>query len=132
MVPVELYKIIITETQEKQIIVLQEIGGERRFPIVIGTYEALAIQRRLKGGVKNSRPMTHDLLGSVIDKLGCKLVRIEIVDLHDATFFAQLVIQNGEQTVTVDSRPSDAIALGITGGVPIHVAAHVIEDATKG
>ncbi len=123
----ELHKIIISETQSEQIIVLREVDGERHFPIVIGDPEAKAIDRRLKGFV-TPRPMTHDLLANTIEQLGGKLERIEITNLQNRTFFAQLVIKQDGQMIEIDSRPSDAIALGIATSVPIYVAAHVLDD----
>ena len=126
----ELNKIIISETREQQIIVLKEVDGERRFSIIIGDTEAKAIDRRLKGFVM-PRPMTHDLLANVIEKLGGALEHIEINNLQDQTFFARLFIQQDGQTVEVDSRPSDAIALGIANTVPIYVAEHVLDAACK-
>jgi len=123
----ELQKIIISETQNEQIIVLKEVDGERHFPIMIGTSEADAINRRLNGFVM-PRPMTHDLLASAIEKLGGKLERIEITNLANRTFFAKLVIEQDGQSIEIDSRPSDAIALGISNSVPIYVAAHVLDD----
>ncbi len=127
MVDVELNKIIISDMQESQIIVLKEVDGERKFPIVIGSSEAMAIDRRLKGA-NPSRPLTHDLLASVIEKLGGTLMRVDIVDLQDHTFFARLVIDRGGESIEVDSRPSDAIALGIASQVPIRVADHVLDS----
>ena len=130
-VEMELSRIIISDLQEKQIIVLKEVDGERKFPIVIGINEAAAIDRRLKG-IPMPRPMTHDLLADVIDKLGGTITKIEIHNLSHQTFFATLFIkQKGAKgkTVEVDSRPSDAIALGIATGVKIFVAEEVLQLA---
>jgi uncharacterized protein len=126
-IQVELKRIIITETSEQQVIYLKEVAGERSFPIVIGLNEALAIDRRLKGQ-PTPRPQTHELLSSVIEKMDGKLERILINDLQDSTFFARLVIRHSGKTVEIDSRPSDAIALGISNDVPIFVAEHVLDD----
>jgi bifunctional DNase/RNase len=126
-VQMELYKIIISEMQDQQIIVLKEVDGERKFPIVIGSPEAMAIDRRLKG-IPTPRPMTHDLLANVIETMGGGIDRIEINDLQDHTFFARIHIRQGMKMVEVDSRPSDAIALGIASVVPIFVAEHVLAE----
>src|SRR5580698_1539623 len=93
----ELNKIIISEMLDQQIIVLREVEGERTFPILIGSSEALAINRRLKGETP-IRPLTHELLASVIEQMGGHLEHIEINDLSNHTFFARLHIrQNGHQ-----------------------------------
>lgn len=126
-VQMELHKIIISEMQDQQIIVLQEVDGERKFPIVIGSNEALAIDRRLKGNTP-ARPLTHDLLASVIESLGGTIDRIEITNLQDHTFFATIHIRQDGRMVEIDSRPSDAIALGIATSVPIFVAEHVLDE----
>src|SRR5262245_46909970 len=120
-VQMELSKIIISEMQDSQIIVLKEVDGDRHFPIVIGTKEAEAIDRRLKGHT-SPRPMTHDLLANVIEELGASIERIEINDLQDHTFFARIHIRKGSDLSEIDSRPSDAIALGVATSVPIFVA----------
>ena len=125
-VQMELQKIIISEMNDQQIIVLKEVDGERHFPIVIGTNEAYAIDRRLKG-FQPPRPLTHDLLASIIEILGAELDHIEINNLQDHTFFAQLHIRMNGMTIQIDSRPSDAIALGIATSVPIYVAEHVLD-----
>jgi bifunctional DNase/RNase len=127
-VRMELSRIFIRELNDIQIIELTEQGGTRTFPIVIGLPEAMAIERRLKGLVA-PRPQTHDLLASVIRHLGATLVRIEIHDLSGGTFFARLVLDRDGETVTVDSRPSDAIALGVAEGVPVEVEEAVLEEA---
>jgi uncharacterized protein len=124
-VQMELHKIIISEMQDQQIIVLQEVDGDRKFPIVIGSGEAYAIDRRLKG-VVHPRPLTHDLLANVIEELGGVIDRIEINDLQDHTFFARIHIRQNGVVHKIDSRPSDAIALGVATTVPIYVAEHVL------
>jgi len=126
-VRMELARIIIKELQDEQIIVLKEVDGDRSFPIVIGAVEAAAIDRRLKG-VLAPRPMTHDLLANVIEELGGELEAIEINNLQTHTFFARLHIRQNGELIKVDSRPSDAIALGIAGNVPILVAEHVLDE----
>jgi bifunctional DNase/RNase len=124
---VDLAKIIITETTEQQIIVLKERDGERSFPIVIGIAEAFAIDRRLKGN-RMPRPLTHDLLSVVIEQLGGQLEKIVINDLRDHTFFSQLIIRQEGKLLEIDSRPSDAIALGVAGDVPIYVEEKVLKE----
>ena len=126
-VQVELKRIIIMETSDQQVILLKEVGGERAFQIVIGSTEAFAIDRRLKGQ-PTPRPQTHELLSAVIEKLDGKLERILINDLQDATFYARLVIRHNGKTIEIDSRPSDAIALGVANNVPIFVAEHVLDE----
>jgi uncharacterized protein len=121
----ELSRIFIREMTDMQIIELSEVEGERTFAIVIGLPEAFAIERRLKG-IEIPRPQTHDLLASVIRELGGKLKRIVINDLAEGTFFARLVVERDGQEVEIDSRPSDAIALGVAEDVPIYVAEHVL------
>ncbi len=129
-VQMELSRIIISEMHDSQIIVLREVDGERAFPIVIGSGEAYAIDRRLKGVVPQ-RPLTHDLLADVIESMGGEIQRIEINNLQDHTFFAQIHIRQNGRVVSVDSRPSDAIALGVATNVPIYVAEHVLDAVSQ-
>jgi len=129
-VEVELSRIIINETSDQQVIVLKERNGMRGFPIVIGIVEIFAIDRRLKG-ITPPRPMTHDLLASVIDSLGAKIERIVIDDLRNHTFFAKIHLSVNGRTVKVDSRPSDAIALCAATDAPIYVADHVFDKTSQ-
>jgi len=129
-VEVELSRIIINEQSDQQIIVLKERHGQRGFPIVIGIVEIFAIDRRLKG-IKPPRPMTHDLLDSVIDNLGAKVEKIVINDLRNHTFYAQIHLSSNGRTVKIDSRPSDAIALGAASNIPIFVAEHVFDKTSQ-
>ena len=149
-VRMELSRILIRELNDYQIIELREVApaddgvdGEgkgkvqtysqiqngRSFPIVIGLPEAQAIERRLKG-IQIKRPQTHDLLMNIIASLDAKLESITINDLSEHTFYALLTIKTKDgKTIQVDSRPSDAIALGIANNVPIFVEEHVLESA---
>lgn len=130
-IQMELSRILIAETRDYQLIELREVDGERRLPIVIGMFEAAAIERRLKG-IDIRRPQTHDLLAHTIEAMGGRLDRIVINDLKDDTFFARLVISRDDDgAVDVDSRPSDAIALGIANDVPIFVEEHVLDTASN-
>lgn len=131
LIRMDLARTIIVETSDSQVIILKERDGDRHLPILIGMNEALAIDRRLKG-LRTPRPMTHDLMQSLLESLGCELEQIVIADLREHTFFATLVIRQNGQLIEVDSRPSDAIALGVAGGTPIFVESHVLEEASKG
>jgi len=124
-VRMDLAQIVICETRDQQLIVLRERNGNRMLPIVIGLTEALAIDRRVKG-LKPLRPMTHDLLANVMEALSADLEKIVVNDLQDHTFYAKLVIRHQGGLVEVDSRPSDAIALGVASDVPIYVEDHVL------
>jgi bifunctional DNase/RNase len=125
----ELKRIVINEVHEQQVIMLREVDGERSFPIVIGIFEATSIDRRVKG-VQSPRPLTHDLITHVIEQLGGDLQDIYISDLRDHTYFAKLRIRKEGELIEIDCRPSDAIALAVTGRVPIFVAEEVLNEAT--
>ena len=127
---VELSRILINETSDQQIIVLKERHGPRSFPIVIGIVEIFAIDRRLKG-IKPPRPMTHDLLDSVIANLGAKIEKIVINDLRNHTFYAKIHLSMNGRIVEIDSRPSDAIALGAASNAPIYVADHIFDKTSQ-
>jgi len=128
LIEVELYQIIITEGSPTQGIVLKEVSGERAFPIFIGYNEAMAIDRKIKD-FQVPRPLTHDLLQSVIEKLGGRLDRIVLNDLREGTYYAQLVIAYNGGNIEIDSRPSDAIALAVRMDVPIFVEEEVLTRA---
>lgn len=130
-VQMELSRILIRDGDPSQIVELREKGGERVFPIVIGMSEALAIDRRLMGHVP-PRPQTHELLASVIEHMGGEIDHVLISDLrtdemHNGTFFARLRVKQGDEMLDIDSRPSDAIALGVATEVPIFVEEHVLQ-----
>jgi bifunctional DNase/RNase len=105
-------------------LILKEVSGPRRLPIIIGAFEAQSIALEMEG-IKPPRPLTHDLLKSVIDALGGGLNDVLISELREGTFYAKLTIDSQE----VDSRPSDAIALAVRYGVPIFVSDEVMREA---
>ena len=123
----ELRRIIISEIHEQQVIALKEVDGDRSFPIVIGIFEATSIDRRVKG-IANPRPLTHDLVASVVENMGGELQDVYINDLREHTYFAKLRIRHEGELVEVDCRPSDAIALAVTAKVPIYVAEDVLGE----
>jgi uncharacterized protein len=126
-VHMELKRIVISEIHEQQMIMLKEVEGDRSFMIMIGIFEATSIDRRVKR-LPSPRPLTHDLVTSVIDNLGGELRDIFISELKDHTYYAKLRIRQNGEMVEVDSRPSDAIALAVTASVPIYVSEEVLEE----
>lgn len=128
LIQMELRRIIISENHEQQVIMLHEVDGEQSFPIVIGIFEATSIDRRVKK-LESPRPLTHDLVASVVELLGGELQDICINELREHTYYAQLRIRQNGELVQVDCRPSDAIALAVTARIPIYVSDEVIEEA---
>ncbi len=114
----------------RHVLLLKEVGPGRILPIWIGPWEASAIAMRLQG-VTPERPLTHDLLGSVIATLGARVDRIVIVSLADETFHARLVLVTPDARFEVDARPSDAIALAVRLEVPIFASSEVLDRAAK-
>jgi len=110
------------------IVILKDLQEKKAIPIWIGIFEASAIATELEK-VKFSRPMTHDLLKDVLATLQVALVRIEIQDLRNNTFFASIFLEKDGQVFTVDARPSDAIALALRVGSPIFIEEKVIEKS---
>lgn len=128
LIPMQLARIVMLDSEEDKLsmIVLREVDGDRAFPILIGLPEALAIKRRSNRETA-ARPMTHDLIAGMIDQLDCSLEQIVIHELRDSTFYAKIVIRCDDELIEVDSRPSDAIAVGAGLDVPILVDDSVLE-----
>jgi uncharacterized protein len=110
------------------IIVLREVDGQRVLPIWVGVFEANAIALQVEN-VQTPRPMTHDLLRSVITELGGQLERIVVCELRENTFYAALHVDSARGPLTIDARPSDAIALALRFGSRIYVEDGVIQSA---
>ena len=131
-VPMELSRIILSEINEQQFIFLKEIDGERTFPIVIGLYEAVSIERQVKGNT-SPRPQTHDLIVSVVENLGGELQDVVISELKDHTYYARLRVRHDGELVEIDARPSDAIAVAVRCDpvLPIFVNEDVLHDVLE-
>jgi uncharacterized protein len=113
---------------QQRVVFLREVSGERHLPIWIGAFEAEAIAMELQG-VQAKRPLPYDLLKTIIANLGGRIARIEVTELSDAVFFARIILDVNGRQVPIDSRPSDAIALGVRAKVPILVAESVMDEA---
>lgn len=109
-------------------ILLKEIEGSRRLPIIIGAFEAQAIALEIEG-IKPPRPLTHDLLKQIIDNLGGSVLEVIISELRENTFYAKIILDVSGLTNEIDARPSDAIALSVRTQTPIFVAESVLEIA---
>lgn len=127
MVRVELARLVINERADEQVIHLRELEGEREFPIVIGIFEAFAIDRILKDRL-TERPLTHDLIGNVVAQLDARVARAVIDDLRETTYYAKLVLERGKEEIAVDARPSDAITVALKVDAPIFVSDRVMNS----
>ncbi len=107
-------------------LILRETAGQRRIPIIIGGFEAQAIALEMEG-IKPPRPLTHDLIKTLVETLGGSISEVSINELRDGTFFASLRLSDDQD---IDARPSDAIALAIRFGVTIWVAESVMNEAS--
>ncbi len=128
MIQVTVDSIRASLMSQRRVVILKDIDEERYLPIWIGPFEAEAITLELKQ-VELARPLTHDLLKSVITKMGGKVSHVLVDDLRDDTFYARIVLDNNGHRLEVDSRPSDAIALAVRTNAPIFVADSVMEQA---
>jgi len=110
------------------IMILKDLDGEQAIPIWIGLLEATAIASEMEK-VKFSRPMTHDLYRNTLKKLGIKVSKIEICDLRDNTYFALIYLVSDKMEMSIDARPSDAIAIALRSEAPIYVDEKVIKKS---
>lgn len=130
MIEMRVMGIAIDTRSGSPIVVLNDLENRKALPIWIGSAEASAIIRKIEN-ISVSRPMTHDLMIDLIEQTGYELNRIEINDVDKETYFATIILKNKDgQTVEIDSRPSDAIALAIRVDAPIFVTANVLADGS--
>lgn len=129
MVEMELSKIVIDEKRHDQLVVLKEKNGERILPIIIGIAEASAIKLKISG-VNPPRPLTHDLLHSMLKDLEADIQRVVIDKLEQGTFHAKLFLRTSAGSIKIiDARPSDSIALAVRAHAPIFVEDEVFSQA---
>jgi bifunctional DNase/RNase len=128
LVEVEVSRLVLRAKGEQQYVHLRVLDSERSFPIVIGYHEAAEIYRKLRGEAFE-RPMTHDLIGRILQATEWRLRRVIVNALVDGTFFACLDLANAtEPSCLVDCRPSDAIALAVQLRTPVFVAREVLDE----
>jgi bifunctional DNase/RNase len=118
--------LVMIESNEQQVVYLREVGGSRCIPILIGVFEAKALDRSIKHE-PSPRPMTHDVTASILTASGCELEYLLIHNLENHTYFADLHIRQGDRRLTVDVRPSDGFVLAVLLDRPIFVTNEVVE-----
>ncbi|MEB3220628.1 MAG: bifunctional nuclease family protein [Candidatus Sericytochromatia bacterium] len=125
MIEMKVSGVILDSASRHPIVMLRDKDERRALLIWIGEPEANAILMALEG-ISPPRPLTHDLSLLLVGKLGAKLVKAVVTDMRDQTFYAELELEAGGKTLTIDARPSDAIALALRAQAPIYVAAEVM------
>lgn len=125
MVEMIVFGLALDEDSQMPILILKDKNEDVIFPIWIGAMEAMSISMALNK-VAVPRPMTHDLLLNTLEKLGTKLVSVDIVSIHEGTYYAELVLRVSDEARRIDCRPSDAIALALRAEVPIRISPEVI------
>ncbi len=128
--PMVVYGLTVDPKNNNPIVILKEIDGDQTLLIWIGLLEATAIASEL-GGVKPKRPMTHDLMNNIMEMLSVKVAKIEVCDLIDSTYYALIHLKQGEKEMSIDARPSDALALSLRVKAPIFVDNEVIRKSRE-
>jgi hypothetical protein len=129
VIELEVASLGLDKASNTPVVILREVGGDRLLPIWIGPGEASAIAMEL-AGIKFSRPLTHDLLNTVVRGLGSELVRVIITRVIDNTYYATLMLQRNGETITIDSRPSDSVALALRASAPIFADVDLLDRTT--
>jgi hypothetical protein len=129
MIEVKIDSIRVSLMSQHRVVVLKELDTERYLPIWIGPFEADAITIQLQG-VQVARPLTHDLLRSIIVEMGATISHVMVSELKNDTFFARIVMDVNGNKMEIDSRPSDAIALAVRVNAPLFVAEEVMDMAS--
>jgi bifunctional DNase/RNase len=125
LVRVEVASLGLDKASNTPVVILREVDGERLLPIWIGPAEASAIAMEL-AGIKFSRPLTHDLVSTIVGSLGSELVRVLITRVEENTYFASLVFRRNGEMISIDSRPSDSVALALRAAAPIFASAGLL------
>ena len=129
--PMAIWALAIDSVTNSPILILKEIDGERTLPIWIGLLEAAAIVSGLKGVKLSSIPMTHDLLKDIMVMMAVKVNKVEICELRNNIYYALVYINYNDRQISVDARPSDAIALSLKFSAPLFVAEDVIKKSRQ-
>jgi bifunctional DNase/RNase len=129
MIEVKIDSIRVSLMSQHRVVVLKEVDAERYLPIWIGPFEADAITVQLQE-IQVARPLTHDLLKSIIDEMGATVSHVMVSELKNDTFYARIVMDVNGNSMEIDARPSDAIALAVRAHAPLFVAEEVMEMAS--
>jgi bifunctional DNase/RNase len=127
VVEMKVWKLALDDRTDTPVVILQEISGTRILPIWIGRAEARAIAMEL-AGQSFQRPLTHDLMKTIVEGLGAKIRKICIEDLKNNTFYAKIFIDKDDEIVGIDARPSDSIALALRAKSPIFIAEELLRE----
>jgi len=130
VVEVKINGLAVDAQAKSHVVILKEKDGERVLPIWIGPAEATAIAREL-AGQRFQRPLTHDLIASIVEGLKARVTRVVISDLKDNTFFAQLLVEREGAVVVIDARPSDSLAVALRCGADIFVNEKLLSEAAE-
>jgi uncharacterized protein len=130
MIEMQVYGLALDEATQVPILILKDKEEKNVLPIWIGAMEAVAISLVLND-IKVPRPMTHDLLLRTIEQLGAEVKNVTIVDLKEGTYYAEVIVTVDEDTITIDSRPSDAIALALRAKAPIFTEQKVLDQVVS-
>jgi len=127
MIETTVESIRVSLVTQNRVVILKETDGDRHLPIWIGAYEAEALALELQG-VAATRPLPYDLMRAMLTELGARVEQVVITDLNDQVFFARIHVEHNGQTIELDSRPSDAIALAVRTGTRILVADAIMDQ----
>ncbi|SDB47345.1 hypothetical protein SAMN05660653_02314 [Desulfonatronum thiosulfatophilum] len=130
MIEMQIYGLALDEDSQVPVLILKDKAEKQVLPIWIGAMEAVAISMVLND-VRLPRPMTHDLLLQAIEALGGKIRFVDVVRLHENTYYSEIEVLQGDSLKRIDSRPSDAIALGLRAQVPIRVSEEVLAQIVE-
>jgi len=128
LIEVVIDSIRVSLMSQQRIVILRERDAERYLPIWIGVYEAESITIALQQ-VEVARPLTHDLLKNIFQKLNARITKVEVIALRDDTFYGNIVAEVEGRTLNIDARPSDALAIAVRAHVPILVDSSVLDAA---
>ena len=120
--------LIVDPISNMPIVVLKDVNSNRILPIWIGVFEANAIALQIEK-IPTPRPMTHDLIKNILNTFGIEIQKIVVNQIKDNTFYALIYCKYNEEILTIDSRPSDAIAIALRVNAPIYVTEEVMEKA---
>jgi bifunctional DNase/RNase len=118
----------VARTEQGNAVLIRPLGSERAVPIFVGQLETQSILLGF-GGVVMPRPLTHDLVLSMLKTLGAEILRIEINELRDGTFYARIIMERTGKKMEIDARPSDAIALAVRVKCPMYIAENIVDEA---